>query len=194
MRSTGSNPTGNWLRRSEERSVGVNGLGKKASINTPLDKPSALVEEFFKKPATLIPALGVAFEVWFKKACLQPGPVYILQGRVAVEHAIKKGKPIKEMLDNVTSILVVKLLKRSYGGGEGKIAVIDLLGATYLPPPRARQAAQCKSREKATIHAQFTVTSAVPNVGSSCMPSSSCSPSPSNDNFYSAPRDLARVL
>lgn len=53
----------------------------------------------------------------------------ILQGPVAVRHSIKKDEPIKEMLDNVVSGLVAKVLERYYGGDESKIPVIDYLGA-----------------------------------------------------------------
>ena len=53
----------------------------------------------------------------------------ILQGPVAVRHSIKKDEPIKEMLDNVVSGLVAKVLERYYGGDESKIPIIDYLGA-----------------------------------------------------------------
>ncbi len=52
----------------------------------------------------------------------------ILQGPVAVRHSIKKDEPIKEMLDNVVSGLVGKVLERYYGGDESKIPVVDYLG------------------------------------------------------------------
>ena len=91
------NPTGDWLRRVEERFAGVNGGGHKPSLlqsYTSLDDPSPFVESFFKeypiaskqllasedsayflaisqrpgqKPVPFIPVLDASFEVWFKK-------------------------------------------------------------------------------------------------------------------------------
>ncbi|KAI9439787.1 fatty acid synthase [Lactarius indigo] len=93
-----------------------------------------------QKPAPFIPILDNSFEVWFKKDSLwasedieavfdqDPQRVAILQGPVAVRHSIKKDEPIKEMLDNVVSGLVGKVLERYYGGDESKIPVVDYLG------------------------------------------------------------------
>ena len=52
----------------------------------------------------------------------------ILQGPVAVRHSVKKDVPIKEMLDNVVSGLVTKVLNHFYDGDESKIPVLDYLG------------------------------------------------------------------
>ena len=57
----------------------------------------------------------------------------ILQGPVAVRHSIKKDGPIKEMLDNVVSGLVAKVLERYYSGDESEIPVIDYLGVRPSP-------------------------------------------------------------
>jgi enoyl reductase-like protein len=61
--------------------------------------------------------------------------VAILQGPVAVRHSIKKDEPIKEMLDNVVSGLMVKVLERYCGGDESKIPAIDYLGVKPVPVP-----------------------------------------------------------
>jgi fatty acid synthase subunit alpha, fungi type len=61
--------------------------------------------------------------------------VAILQGPVAVRHSIKKDESIKEMLDNVVSGLVAKVLDRFYGGDESKVPVFDYLGVKpFLVP------------------------------------------------------------
>ncbi len=59
----------------------------------------------------------------------------ILQGPITVHHLIKKDKPIKQMLDNVVSGLMVKVLERFYGGDESKIPAIDYLGVKPAPVP-----------------------------------------------------------
>jgi fatty acid synthase subunit alpha len=184
------NLTGDWLRRVEERTAGVNGGGAKASIlqsYTALDDPFSFVTEFFEKypastvqllasedkayfltisqrpgqkPAPFIPVLDANFEVWFKRVCFlssacssfllilislqdslwaaedieavfdqDPQRVCILQGPVAVKHAKVKDEPIKDILGNVTSVLVEKLIDRVYGGDTNKISTVDYLGA-----------------------------------------------------------------
>ncbi|GBE87869.1 fatty acid synthase [Sparassis crispa] len=173
------NLTGDWLRRVEERFAGVNGGGEKSSILqsfNSLDKPRAVIEEFFKtyplateqllasedkayfltivqrpgqKPVPFIPVLDASFEVWFKKDSLwaaedieavfdqDPQRVCILQGPVAVKHSKAKDEPIKEMLDNITSLLVKKLIDRLYGGDVSKIPTVDYLspGPSALATP-----------------------------------------------------------
>lgn len=62
-----------------------------------------------------------------------PQRVCILQGPVAVQHSKVKDEPIKDMLDNITNILVEKLLERSYGGDASKIPIVDYLGAKPSP-------------------------------------------------------------
>ncbi|KAA1467738.1 fatty acid synthase [Dentipellis sp. KUC8613] len=93
-----------------------------------------------QKPVPFIPVLDASFEVWFKKDSLwaaedieavfdqDPQRVCILQGPVAVKHSKVKDEPIKDMLDNITSILTSKLLERVYGGDVSKVPVIDYLG------------------------------------------------------------------
>lgn len=62
-----------------------------------------------------------------------PQRVCILQGPVAIKHSTVKDEPIKEMLDNVTNILVEKLLERTYGGDAANVPTIDYLGAVPSP-------------------------------------------------------------
>lgn len=64
-----------------------------------------------------------------------PQRVCILQGPVAVKHAIVKDEPIKDLLGNIVSSLAQKLLERSYGGDLSKVPTIDFLGARPLPLP-----------------------------------------------------------
>ncbi|KAF8525925.1 hypothetical protein BU17DRAFT_74311 [Hysterangium stoloniferum] len=93
-----------------------------------------------QKPAPFIPVLDASFEVWFKKDSLwaaedieavfdqDPQRVCILQGPVAVRHAIKKDEPIKELLGNVESTLVEKILAQFYEGDVNKVPSIDFIG------------------------------------------------------------------
>ncbi|OJT02257.1 Fatty acid synthase subunit alpha [Trametes pubescens] len=98
-----------------------------------------------QKPAPFIPILDASLEVWFKKDSLwaaedidavfdqDPQRVCILQGPVAVKHSKVKDEPIKEMLGNITSILVDKLVDRLYAGDKSKVPTIEYLA----PAPRA---------------------------------------------------------
>ncbi|RPD59601.1 fatty acid synthase [Lentinus tigrinus ALCF2SS1-6] len=98
-----------------------------------------------QKPAPFIPVLDASFEVWFKKDSLwaaedidavfdqDPQRVCILQGPVAVKHSKVKDEPIKDLLGNITSMLVDKLVDRLYGGDKSKIPTIEYL----CPSPRA---------------------------------------------------------
>jgi len=56
-----------------------------------------------------------------------PQRVCILQGPVAVKYSTMKDEPIKDLLGNITSILVQKLLDRSYGGDISKVPTVDYL-------------------------------------------------------------------
>lgn len=64
-----------------------------------------------------------------------PQRVAILQGPVAVRHANVKDEPIKDIMDNITSALIEKLLQRTYGGDASKVPVVDYLGARPAEPP-----------------------------------------------------------
>ncbi|PCH34892.1 DUF1729-domain-containing protein [Wolfiporia cocos MD-104 SS10] len=88
-----------------------------------------------QKPVSFIPILDANFEVWFKKDSLwaaedieavfdqDPQRVCILQGPVTVKHCTVKDEPIKDMLDNITSLLVQKLVDRLYNGDLSNIPV-----------------------------------------------------------------------
>ncbi|KAH7884386.1 hypothetical protein F5I97DRAFT_1968464 [Phlebopus sp. FC_14] len=92
-----------------------------------------------QKPAPFIPILDANFEVWFKKDSLwaaedieavfdqDPQRVCILQGPVAVKHSKVKDEPIKDLLGNVTTKLIEKLLQRSYGGDVNAVPSVDYL-------------------------------------------------------------------
>ncbi|KAI0360181.1 fatty acid synthase [Trametes cingulata] len=102
-----------------------------------------------QKPVPFIPILDANFEVWFKKDSLwaaedidavfdqDPQRVCILQGPVAVKHSKVKDEPIKDMLGNITSILVDKLVDRIYGGDKSKIPTVEYLA----PAPQATRPA-----------------------------------------------------
>ncbi|KIJ51487.1 hypothetical protein M422DRAFT_203704 [Sphaerobolus stellatus SS14] len=98
-----------------------------------------------QKPAPFIPVLDSSFEVWFKKDSLwaaedidavfdqDPQRVCILQGPVAVCHATKKDEPIKELLGNIESSLIEKVLNQYYEGDESKVPTSDYIGAKTGP-------------------------------------------------------------
>jgi fatty acid synthase subunit beta len=56
-----------------------------------------------------------------------PQRVCILQGPVAVKYSTVKDEPIKDLLGNITSCLVEKLLERSYDGDVSKVPTVDYL-------------------------------------------------------------------
>ncbi|KAJ7077160.1 fatty acid synthase [Mycena belliarum] len=101
-----------------------------------------------QKPVPFIPVLDASFEVWFKKDSLwaaedieavfdqDPQRVCILQGPMAVKHSKVKDEPIKDLLGNINSALVQRLLDVSYGGDESKVPTVDYLSAApaALPP------------------------------------------------------------
>ncbi|KAJ7481073.1 hypothetical protein B0H11DRAFT_2419975 [Mycena galericulata] len=66
-----------------------------------------------------------------------PQRVRILQGPMAVKHSKVKDEPIKDLLGNINSALVQRLLESMYGGDESKVPTIDYLSAnpTALPAP-----------------------------------------------------------
>jgi fatty acid synthase subunit alpha, fungi type len=62
-----------------------------------------------------------------------PQRVCILQGPVAVKHATVKNEPIKDLLGNINSCLIQRLLERRYAGDETKIPTVDYLSADPFP-------------------------------------------------------------
>jgi fatty acid synthase subunit alpha len=109
----------------------------------------AISQRRSQKPVPFIPILDSDFEVWFKKvlygiACYafthishilylwqaegieavfdqDPQRVCIFQGPVAVKHSKVKDEPIKDLLGNINSTLVDKLVQHIYNGDVGKI-------------------------------------------------------------------------
>ncbi|RDB25744.1 Fatty acid synthase subunit alpha [Hypsizygus marmoreus] len=92
-----------------------------------------------QKPVPFIPVLDASFEVWFKKDSLwaaedieavfdqDPQRVCILQGPVAAKGSIKKDEPVKDLLGNINSTLIERLLERKYDGDESVIPTVDYL-------------------------------------------------------------------
>jgi fatty acid synthase subunit alpha, fungi type len=62
-----------------------------------------------------------------------PQRVCILQGPVAVKHSKVKDEPIKDLLGNINSSLIQRLLERKYGGDESKIPTADYLSIPPFP-------------------------------------------------------------
>ena len=58
-----------------------------------------------------------------------PQRVCILQGPVAVKHATKNDEPMKELLENVESQLIAKILEQYYEDDESKVPVIGFIGS-----------------------------------------------------------------
>ncbi|KAI0067274.1 fatty acid synthase [Artomyces pyxidatus] len=132
-----------------------------------------------QKPVPFIAVLDSSFEVWFKKAPnplinpqdslwpsedidavfdQDPQRVAILQGPVAVMHSKVKDEPIKDMLDNITSSLVDKLLGRVYNGDATKVPTLDYLGAKPATALSVAGVSAVQTGDEAII----SVSSAVP--------------------------------
>lgn len=58
-----------------------------------------------------------------------PQRVCILQGPMAVKHSKVKDEPIKDLLGNINSALVQRLLVARYAGDESKVPTVDYLSA-----------------------------------------------------------------
>ncbi|EIN09976.1 fatty acid synthase [Punctularia strigosozonata HHB-11173 SS5] len=124
-----------------------------------------------QKPVPFIPVLDASFEVWFKKDSLwaaedieavfdqDPQRVCILQGPVAAKHATIKDEPIKDMLDNITSLLVDKLVERQYAGDKSKIPTVDYLGSA--PAVASFPAGVNATRDENSV--SFSIGSDVPS-------------------------------
>ena len=87
-----------------------------------------------------------------------PQRVCILQGPVAVKHAKVKDEPIKDILGNITSALVDKLVGRVYGGDSSKIPTIDYVGAKPYAVPQLSGVAIAEARGQVT----YTLGSTLP--------------------------------
>ncbi|CUA75193.1 fatty acid synthase subunit beta, fungi type [Rhizoctonia solani] len=146
------NLVGDWLRRVEERFAGGDKLLDEFFNTYPLASEQLLAAEdkaYFlaiaqrpgQKPVPFIPVLDTSFEVSFKKDSLwvaedieavfdqDPQRVCILQGPVAVKHVKVAGEPIKDILDNVESGLVSKLLENYYDGDDSKPEYVVKIGS-----------------------------------------------------------------
>ncbi|KAJ7227399.1 fatty acid synthase [Mycena pura] len=96
-----------------------------------------------QKPVPFIPVLDASFEVWFKKDSLwaaedieavfdqDPQRVCILQGPMAVKQSKVKDEPIKDLLGNINSELIQRLLELKYSGDESKVPTVDYLSAEF---------------------------------------------------------------
>ncbi|CAH7674047.1 hypothetical protein BY996DRAFT_7786525 [Phakopsora pachyrhizi] len=99
-----------------------------------------------QKPVPFIPVLDENFGIWFKKDSLwqaedidavfdqDPQRVAILQGPVAVAHSKSTDQTAGEILGNIESGLIKRLLDEVYGGDESKVPYVD-----YLMPIEGRK-------------------------------------------------------
>ncbi|KAH8822971.1 fatty acid synthase [Flagelloscypha sp. PMI_526] len=127
----------------------------------------AIAQRPGQKPAPFIPVLDDSFEVWFKKDSLwaaedieavfdqDPQRVCILQGPVAVKHSLVKNQPIKEMLGDINSAIIAKLLAENYEGDEANVPVVDYLATT---PPAAVETVTGVKKEAQGEEVTFTVS------------------------------------
>ncbi|KAJ7060332.1 hypothetical protein C8F01DRAFT_1220130 [Mycena amicta] len=144
------NLTGDWLRRVEERFAGVNGGGEKPSLlqsYTSLDDPLPFVESFLKEYPIATKQLLAAEDSAYFLAISQrpedieavfdqdPQRVCVLQGPMAVKHSKVKDEPIKDLLGNVHSELVQRLLASKYNGDASKVPTVDYLSAQPVAAP-----------------------------------------------------------
>ncbi|KAJ3096841.1 3-oxoacyl-[acyl-carrier-protein] synthase [Phlyctochytrium planicorne] len=95
----------------------------------------------WRKPVTFIPVFDEKFEFWLKKDSLWQSEdvdavvgqdaerVAILQGPVAVRHAVKVDEPVKEILGNIYQGHIEALKSKYYGSSEMSIPVVEYLGA-----------------------------------------------------------------
>ncbi|KAF8632253.1 hypothetical protein AX15_002000 [Amanita polypyramis BW_CC] len=106
----------------------------------------AIAQRPGQKPAPFIPVLDASFEVWFKKDSLwaaedidavfdqDPERVCILQGPVATKGSIVKDEPIKDLLGNINSSLIERLLERRYDGDIKAVPAVDYLSVQPTVP------------------------------------------------------------
>ena len=87
----------------------------------------------------------------------------ILQGPVAVKHATKKDEPIKDMIDNITAMLVDKLAQRLYGGDLSRVPTVDYLGPKPSPLSENVIASLGVARDVAPGTITYTVGSTLPD-------------------------------
>ncbi|PFH52946.1 hypothetical protein AMATHDRAFT_138867 [Amanita thiersii Skay4041] len=131
----------------------------------------AIAQRPGQKPAPFIPVLDASFEVWFKKDSLwaaedieavfdqDPERVCILQGPVAVKGSVVKDEPIKDLLGNINSSLIERLLERRYGGNTDTIPTVDYLSAQ---PDNPADLPACVSRSQNNDLVTYEIGSEVP--------------------------------
>jgi enoyl reductase-like protein len=85
-----------------------------------------------------------------------PQRVCILQGPVAAAHSKIKDEPIKDLLGNITSELVERVLQRFYDGDASKVPVVDYLAPAPTIPS---QAVDCVKEKTSLV---FNVSESVP--------------------------------
>lgn len=91
-----------------------------------------------------------------------PQRVCILQGPVATKHATKKDEPIKELLGNIESALIAKILEQYYDNDETKIPTVDFLsGISGADSVEALEGVQIISGATSTT---YKVVDPLPNV------------------------------
>lgn len=83
----------------------------------------------------------------------------ILQGPVAVKYSAVKDEPIKDLLSNITSILVQKLLERSYGGNVSKVPTVDYLA----PAPEEVETPDGVAYEQTAKSVTYTIGDVIPD-------------------------------
>ena len=76
-----------------------------------------------------------------------------------MKHAKVKDEPIKDLLGNITSGLVERLLERVYGGDESKIPTVDYLGAK---PPTAVPQLSGVTKKEAGGRVEYQLSSPLP--------------------------------
>ncbi|KAG6910835.1 hypothetical protein DXG01_007150 [Tephrocybe rancida] len=132
----------------------------------------AIAQRPGQKPVPFIPVLDASFEVWFKKDSLwaaedieavfdqDPQRVCILQGPVAAKSAIVKDEPIKDLLGNINSTLIQRLLERKYNNDASTIPTVDYLGEQ---PTSVPQSLHGVSRSETASSVTYKIGSSAPD-------------------------------
>jgi fatty acid synthase subunit alpha len=76
-----------------------------------------------------------------------------------VKYSAVKDEPIKDLLGNITSILVQKLLERSYGGDASKIPIVDYLA----PVPEEVETPEGVAYEETAKSVTYTIGDVIPD-------------------------------
>lgn len=76
-----------------------------------------------------------------------------------MKYSAVKDEPIKDLLGNITSILVQKLLERSYGGDASKIPIVDYLA----PVPEEVETPEGVAYEETAKSVTYTIGDVIPD-------------------------------